>query len=51
MLVDEVNSTMIRQPDKEETQNSIEIKYDSNFHWGVKPAEKKEEGKDLEEES
>ena len=47
MLVDEVNTTMIRHVDREETANSIEIRNGSNFHWGFEKKEevKKEEAK------
>jgi uncharacterized membrane protein len=36
LLVDEVNTTLIRHVDREETPNAIEIRPLSNFHWGVK---------------
>lgn len=48
MLVDEVNTTMTRHVDREETANSIEIRNGSNFHWGF---EKKEEVKKVEAKS
>jgi ABC-type multidrug transport system fused ATPase/permease subunit len=41
LLVDEVNTTLIRQVDREETPHSIEIRPLSNFHWGIKPEESK----------
>ena len=48
LLVDEVNTTIIRRVDREETPNSIEIRNRSNFHWGFdakKEEVKKEEAK------
>lgn len=45
MLVDEVNTTIVRSLNREETPNSIEIRQGSNFHWGVKKEEKNEEAK------
>ena len=44
MNVDEVNTTIVKIIDKEETNNAIEIIPGSNFHWGVTPAKK--EGSD-----
>lgn len=43
MLVDEVNTTIIRHVDREETPNAIEIRAGSNFHWGIKKDDKKDE--------
>ena len=34
ILVDEVNTTMIRSVPQEETQDSVTIREGSNFHWG-----------------
>jgi len=36
LLVDEINTTLIRQIDSSETKNAIEIRPLSNFHWGFK---------------
>jgi ABC-type multidrug transport system fused ATPase/permease subunit len=44
LLVDEVNTTIIRRVDREETPNSIEIRNWSNFHWGFDT--KKEDAKE-----
>jgi ABC-type polysaccharide/polyol phosphate transport system ATPase subunit len=45
MNIDEVNTTIIKQVDREEAQNSnsIEIMPGSNFHWGYAPADLKKD--------
>lgn len=46
MNIDEVNTTIIQNVDKEETQNSIEIIPGSNFHWGFVPPKDDKDEKD-----